>query len=394
MESKISRFVYLFDLYSNGTCTTAERKEYLELVLDPAVQPVLDQLIRNSVEQHNAELPIDEPRSKEMLQNILTLNPELNTYDLPLPARSGTVKRIAYSAVAAAVLFAVGIGIWRWLRTSHPADNQIVNNEPVIPPGREGALLTLSDGRTVVLDSLGNGWANQQEGSTVTLKDRQLVYQQSDNGDGQVHYNTMQTPRGRRFHVKLPDGTLVWLNAASMIRYPTSFTGKTREVELNGEAYFDVAKNTAAPFVVKKKETTVTVLGTAFNVNAYEDEPDMKVTLVKGSVKVADATDASTLQPGQQAVIDKSIRIIPHADIEAVTAWKDGLFIMRSVTLSALMRQISRWYDVEVVVEGNLPQKQFGGILGMDLPLSDMIRTLQSYGLSVKLENRKLTIQP
>ena len=394
MESKISRFVYLFELYSNGTCTATERKEYLELVLDPAVQPVLEQLISDTVEQHTAPLPIDEQRSDEMLQKILDPNPELNTYDLPLPARSGTVKRIAYSAVAAAVLFAAGTGILKWMRNSHPADNEVVTKEPVIPPGKEGALLTLADGRTIVLDSLGNGWADQQQGSTVTLKDHQLVYQPTADNNVTVQFNTMQTPRGRRFHVKLPDGTQVWLNAASKLRYPTAFSGNTREVELSGEAYFDVTQNVSSPFVVKKGTLAVTVLGTAFNMNAYEDEPDTKVTLINGSVKVSGGTGTSMLKPGQQAVVEQNIRIVPNADIEAVTAWKSGLFIMRSVSLPALMRQISRWYDVEVVINGNLPNKQFGGILGMDLPLNDMIRTLQSYGLTINLENRKLTIQP
>ncbi|MBO9632299.1 MAG: FecR domain-containing protein [Chitinophagaceae bacterium] len=396
MGSKVSRLTYLFEVCQNGTCTVAEKEEYLQMVLDPAMQAQLRVLLEDAVNNSASDREMDETQSNAILKGILSANARLNDEELPLPSAQTRVVRIFYRVAAAMVLLAAGIGVWRWLRPIKPSDDQVVEVQKPVLPGKEGALLTLADGRVVVLDSLGNGLIDKQGNSKVSLKNRQLVYDANPvtNADEQPLYNTMHTPRGRQFHVRLPDGTIVWMNAASEIRYPTAFNGKERTIEVNGEVYLQVAKDPSKPFIVKKKEVAVNVLGTEFNVNAYDDEPGMKVTLVEGVVNVVKGSSSGLLRPGQQALIGDGVQIKDKVDIAAVTAWKNGMFIMRGIGLAALMRQISRWYDVEVITTGTLPDKQFGGIIGMDLPLSDVVKALQSYGLNVKLENRKLTIQP
>lgn len=396
MESKVSRLTYLFEVCQNGTCTVAEKEEYLVMVLDPSLEATLRRLLEAAVNEGEADHELDEAKGNAILNRILLPSAAPNDLELPLPSGKLRSMRVFYRVAAAVLLITAGLGIWHWLRPINPADDQVVDIHQTVMPGKEGAMLTLADGRVLVLDSMGNGLIEQQGTSKLILKDRQLVYDAGHrtNSNDQPLYNTMRTPRGRQFHVRLPDGTVVWMNAASEIRYPTAFNGKERVIEVNGEVYLRVAKDASKPFIVRKKEIAINVLGTEFNVNAYDDEPGTMVTLVEGAVNIVKGNSSGLLRPGQQALIGDAVELKNNADIAAVTAWKNGMFIMRGIGLAALMRQISRWYDVEVITSGNLPDKQFGGIIGMDLPLSDVVKALQSYGINVTLENRKLTIQP
>jgi transmembrane sensor len=276
-----------------------------------------------------------------------------------------------------------------------------------IPPGRQGAILTLSDGKQVVLDSLGNGVVATQNGTQVILKNGQLAYDAAGKSTGAIAYNTMSTPKGRQFQVTLPDGTRVWLNSASSITYPTSFAGNERRVEITGEAYFEVAHlfpvgggkgRGPIPFKVKiNDQAEVEVLGTHFNINAYHDESNIKTTLLEGSVKVTGGSDRAFLQPGQQAqvTLSEKIKIVKDADIEKVMAWKEGLFNFEGLGIEEVMRQLARWYDIDVVYGKEVPDIKFVGEMSKNVSLSDLLSGLKGIGVHFRIEQeRRLVILP
>jgi len=214
----------------------------------------------------------------------------------------------------------------------------------------------------MVLDSLGNGLLATQQGTKVVLNNGQLSYQAANTTTATGAWNTINTPRGRQFKVALPDGTQVWLNAASSIRYPVAFTGKERKVEINGEAYLEVAKNTSMPFIVQANDVEVLVLGTHFNINSYSDEEAIKTTLLEGAVKVSTGAATALLTPGKQAAISTGSGMnVQAADIEQVVAWKNGVFNFQNATLEQVMRQLARWYDIEIVYEKDIPHIEFEG---------------------------------
>jgi ferric-dicitrate binding protein FerR (iron transport regulator) len=284
------------------------------------------------------------------------------------------------------------------VKTATPAD---------IPPGRDGAILTLADGRQVVLDSLGNGVIATQNGTQVELKNGELAYNKNAGVVVPV-YNNLTTPKGRQFQLKLPDGSRVWLNAASSIRYPTAFSGKDRRVAVTGEAYFEVAHDKTKPFIVDIPSTTgepggssIEVLGTQFNINAYDNEQSIKTTLLEGSVKIVKRQTANgkenpvILKPGQQAVLhDAQLTIHDHADIDKALAWKNGFFNFEDASLQEVMRQLERWYNIEVVYEKNIPDIRFGGKMSNDVSLSGLLRSLQEMEVHFRVEGRKLIVLP
>lgn len=269
----------------------------------------------------------------------------------------------------------------------------------VIAPGKEGAILTLADGSQVALDSLGNGVIANQGGAPVLLQNGQVVY--GPGGEAPA-FNTISTPNGRQFRVVLPDGTKAWLNAASSLRYPTLFAGKERRVEVTGEVYFEVTTNADMPFHVNvNNKAGITVLGTHFNVNAYVNERTINTTLLEGSVKVSDSPaggQSAILKPGQQAQVApagrEGIRVVNNADISKVMAWKNGLFNFEDATLEEAMRQLERWYDIEVVYERGVPQIQLTGKMTKGVTLNDLMTGLEKMGVRSRLEGRKLIITP
>ncbi|KAI9452861.1 anti-FecI sigma factor, FecR [Russula earlei] len=270
-----------------------------------------------------------------------------------------------------------------------------------ITPGKEGAILTLDGGGTVVLDSMGNGFVADQDGSRISLKNGQLVYDANGVNAGKIAYNTMSTPKGRQFRVTLPDGTQVWLNAASSLRYPTAFVGKDRRVEITGEAYFEVAKDPTRPFHVKiNGKTEVEVLGTHFNINAYQNEESINTTLLEGSVKVHNGNQKTVIKPGQQAQVANTIaatgiiKVNDNVDIDRVMAWKNGVFDFNDATLVEVMKQLERWYDIEVVYEKGVPPFEFVGKMQKNLSLSEVLRGLEVSKVHFRTEDRKLIVLP
>jgi ferric-dicitrate binding protein FerR (iron transport regulator) len=315
------------------------------------------------------------------------------------PAHRIHFLKTAWFRYAAAVILILGTVVFLWLnknnKPSTVAKTQSIPEENDVAPGRDGAVLTLANGTKVVLDSIGNGVIAQQNGAQVVMQNGQLAYDVTGKSSGAVVYNTMSTPKGRQFHVQLPDGTHAWLNAASSIRYPTVFAGNERKVYITGEIYFEVAKNRKMPFRVHvNDEVGIRVLGTHFNVKAYVDELSIKTTLLEGSVQVNAHNQIQTLQPGQQAQIsaDEKIKVMNDADMNQVMAWKNGLFNFNGYDIKLVMREIARWYDLEIVYEAEPKQREIGGKVQRSLTLNQVMAILKDLDIHYRLEGRTLIV--
>jgi transmembrane sensor len=295
-------------------------------------------------------------------------------------------------AAAAAIMLIVGGGLFYYASQFNGLQTALnLTKGQDIAPGSNKAVLTLGNGQTIVLTNAKNGEL-ATENSAVIKKtaEGELVYQGTATA-APTAYNTITTPRGGQYTLTLSEGTKVVLNAASSLKYPTAFNGKDRTVELVGEGYFEVAHNKAKPFRVISKGQTVEVLGTHFNINSYADEPNVKTTLIEGSVNV----NGLILKPNQQAVLTDHSRInIVNVNADEAIAWKDGLFRFDHTDIKTLMRQIARWYDVEVVYEGTIKDEQFFGKIERSYTLSEVLKLLEMNKVHVKLEGKRIIVSP
>lgn len=333
------------------------------------------------------------------------------------PVRRINIPR-RWATVAAITLLVAGVGGYFWLNGKKGPAPVVTTETPAdIPPARDGAILTLADGSQVVLDSLGNGVVATQNGTQVVLKNGELTYNKPG-GSAAAVYNNLTTPKGRQFQLVLPDGSKAWLNAASSLRYPTAFAGSERRVEVRGEVYFEVAHDRTKPFIIDipphrggqggpfppHQGAVLQVLGTRFNVNAYANEAAIKTTLVEGSLKVMSGTTAAgghsvVLKPGQQAQISNTavnapVKLLQNADVDKAVAWRSGFFNFEDASLEEVMRQLERWYDIEVVYEKGIPDIKFGGKMSNDVSLSGLLRSLQDMEVHFRVEGRKLIVMP
>ena len=257
-----------------------------------------------------------------------------------------------------------------------------------VQPGHSGAVLHLSNNKTVILDSAQDGTVAVQGGLQVVKINGELKYV-GETKD--TLFNTVTTDRGRQWQLLLPDGTKVWLNAASSIRYPLAFSGSERVVEITGEAYFEVVHNSRQPFKVKTGSQIIEDVGTSFNVNAYDDEPGMKTTLVEGIVKIG----GITLHAGQQAVLKNQSMKVKIANVEQAIAWKNGVFSFDSADISTVMRQLARWYNVEVKFEGKPDSMPYQGEIGRSLTLAQVLKVLEQVHLHFRIEqDKRIVILP
>jgi transmembrane sensor len=298
---------------------------------------------------------------------------------------------------AAAILLFISIGVY-YITNREPDQQKVIQNiAKIAKPGGNQAILILGNGKQVVLTGANNGTLTTQ-GSTAITKtaEGKVVYQSNASASSKevVSYNTMVTPVGGTYNLTLADGTKVMLDAASSIHYPVTFTGNERKVEITGQAYFEVAHNKAKPFRVTTNGQTVEVLGTHFNINAYTDEGSTKTTLLEGSVKITNASGAVVIKPGQQSVIAKGNTAIAvkDADVETATAWKDGIFRFKRADLQTVMHQFSRWYNVEVVYEGDIPQAAITGKVLRNENATHMLEILSKLGIRFRMEGKKIVI--
>jgi ferric-dicitrate binding protein FerR (iron transport regulator) len=314
--------------------------------------------------------------------------------------------RVGIAAAVVVLLFATGIFYWK-MRTDEPkqpfsAGQAIVAVSGM--PGGDRAVLTLSDGRQIDLDSSGNGAVADQGNVKISkLASGQLAYNVSTEKPGTAAYNILTTPRAGQFTLRLPDGTKVWLNNASSLRYPVYFSGGSREVELSGEGFFEVAKDPGKPFIVQIRKSaagmdggSVEVMGTSFNIMAYSDEHVQRTTLVEGKVQFVRQGHQQILQPEEQSVVDSLGRdqLIPHVNVQEVTAWKNGYFHFDHSDLRGTMRQLARWYDVDVEYKGQPGEHVFMGKIPRSLPLPAVLKGLEDEHLHFKLEGRVLSVLP
>lgn len=310
-----------------------------------------------------------------------------------------------YKWVAAAIII-VMLGTTAYFTIyRQPGSNEIANEATPqerfkndILPGGNKAVLTLADGSTIILDDAQNGALAQQGNTKVIKLGGKLSYDPANSGTNEVLYNTIATPRGGQYQIELPDGSQVWLNAASSLRFPTAFAGKERRVEISGEAYFEVAKNKAMPFVVGVNGAEVQVLGTHFNVMAYGEEKALKTTLLEGSVRFVSGSKKSMLKPGQQSQLNKEgqVKVLSSVDVEEVMAWKNGMFHFENADIEKVMRELSRWYDVEVVYQTENIKQLFVGQVSRHLKLSEVLTALEQLtdDVKFKIEGKRIIVMP
>jgi ferric-dicitrate binding protein FerR (iron transport regulator) len=375
-----TRFSALLELYVTGNLSASDKAEFLQMLHSGEY----DHLLETAMEEDWRAGRYEEEENLA-LRDLITQQ---------VNRQIGETSRVRliplWLRYAAMLVLVAGIGgYFYWLQESRPDTTPLAD----IAPGTTKATLTLQDGSVIPLDSAGHQKLRQGQ-STVLQQGGQLQYDVKGKEDVVV-YNTLSTPRGGQFRLILPDGSKVWLNAASSIRYPTAFTGKDRLVEVSGEAYFEVEKDAQQPFVVAlPQDNRIEVLGTSFNVNAYTDEPVMQTTLLEGAVRVSNISGSAVLSPGQQAVVagNSNIRVIQARNPAQAVAWKDGLFNFEGASLDDVMRQLARWYDISVVYENGVPDIAFGGKIGRDLTLAGVLNILERTGVRFRLEEKKLIV--
>lgn len=402
MSTQNDRFQYLVQQYLNDKSTAEELEEFWEQIRQLKDETVIQGELEAHWQHSAAGNATPAMGWESVLQQVfIKAGPWLQE-----PAAIPMWRRPVFRWAAAAILvLSLGVASWFLLNnnkttgTSGTAATTTLQDVPA--PQNNRATITLANGQTVYLDSAGNG-ALASEGNVQVMKlaDGQIAYK---GAASELVYNTLTNPRGSKvIDMTLSDGSRIWLNAGSSITYPVSFLGDERKVEIKGEVYLEVAHNAAMPFKVSHGNMEVKVLGTHFNINAYDDEPNVRVTLLEGSVSVrpsasakATADKSVVLKPGEQAILESNSQLtINHSpSVEQVMAWKNGLFSFTGADLTTVMRQLARWYDIQVKYEGQIPARKFSGEITHDLTLSQLMNGLQSLGIKFRIEGRTMIVQ-
>jgi transmembrane sensor len=382
-EKEKIRLQELAHKYLNGTLTSAEQFEF-DHWFEQSVDEPLTILFNKKVTEKKHKAEIFSSIQKELKFT------ERKTY--PIWPRV---------LVAASLLLCTTVALYFYFNRSPLPLLTLNKSKKPIQPGGNKAYLTLANGRRLVLTDAGNGALAKESGVQISkTADGQLIYTIADDQqkESSQAYNTVETPRGGQYQIRLPDGTQVWLNSSSTLKYPVSFTAKAmREVKLQGEAYFEVAKNKNVPFIVDVEDKQkVKVLGTHFNIKAYIDEPALETTLLEGSVEVSNTFQKNTLKPGQQASLQDNKRFIisDNIDLNSVVAWKNGQILFADQDIKSIMRQISRWYDIDVEYRGNIPERSFNGGFLKSSNLQEILKILELSHIHFKIEGRKLIVTP
>lgn len=391
------KIILYLEKFAKGTITPAEQEEFMELISTIDLEEY-EQIIE-SYPGILKNYPVSHIPNSELLAKI---GDRINQHE-----QGKTIIRRLFpwkkmTAVASILLF-ISVGGYVLWHKSTP-DRQIVQHQTHyddIAPGGNKAILTLANGKQVVLTDAKNETIAKQSGVSVNKTNNgHVIYTKIATAaqNPQPTFNSIETPRGGQYRLTLADGTNVWLNAASSIKYPVVFAGNERRVEVTGEVYFEVAHNTAKPFRVICKDQVVEVLGTHFNINAYNDENAVKTTLLEGRVKVSSKAEAKILKPGEQAQFEKGNILIADVNVEQVIAWKNGLFDFKDANIETVMRQLSRWYDVDVEYRGKISEALFTGKLHRAVNVSQVIDILSYFNVHFKIENegikKKIIVMP
>jgi len=387
----------LLDEYAMGTISAADRQRLLAALRDPVwsgkvADCLLEDLHTGRYDVVAEELPDVRARLHQQLAE------KMKAAEITPVAPSRSVFQLRWTRVAAALLLIGGVSAAIYFSTlrKRPLEKNTGGMAVNIAPGGHKAMLTLADGSTIALDDAAKGNIAQQ-GNVQILKlgNGQLAYQQQPGTNAATLWNTVSTPSGGDYQVILPDGTKAWLNAASAIVFPAAFTGKERQVTVRGEVYFEVAQSANHPFSVMANGVAIKVLGTSFNINAYNEERYTKITLVTGSVKVSTSNTDQLLTPGQQALAnnkDATLSINAHPDLEQVLAWKNGLFNFNGADIYTVMRQLERWYNIQVKYEGPVPDVIFKGEMYKNVNFSDVMEMLKAMGVKCRMEGNVLVV--
>lgn len=375
-----NRLQDLANKWLDGTISDAEKKEFNDWYSFGLEQPV--------------EIPEEFAGSEEEHKNKIL--DKLHA-DLKLDGKKN-VKRFPRYPIAAMLAIFILTGIYLQFKSKHVQfSNLAAKADGKIVPGSNKAILTLADGTKINLTDAQSGSLAEQSGIQISKsKSGQLIYtvKAIANKSNAAAMNTIETPRGGQYQVNLPDGTKVWLNAASSLTFPLSFAAHERKVLLAGEAYFEVAKDKTKPFRVEVRDVKVEVLGTHFNVMAYKEDGEVKTTLLEGSVRLNHNDISALLKPGEQGYLSKSKFNITPANVAMATAWKNGWFLFDNTDLYTLMGQISRWYDVDVVYEEGVKEEVFNGKIARKSELSKVLKILELGGVRFKIEGHKLIVKP
>jgi transmembrane sensor len=391
----ITRFEHLYKQYIDNTCTKEEREEFLSMVAENPHSNIMESLLDSTWDNLNSK-ELSFPQADHILDNILSQHPKNDTKKI-------SIYRYVAAIAAMIALITAGVYFYQKDKIEGISQSDIAN----IPAGTNKATLTLADGTIINLDSATNGELAQQTGIKITkTADGQLIYNIVDDQKSAVQaetaYNTITTPRGGQYQVNLPDGSKIWLNAASSLKYPIRFGKDQRKVELTGEAYFEVTsllkdeQHTKMPFIVKTDNQEVVVLGTHFNINSYTDENLTRSTLLEGSVRVTTLSaehTSSILKPGQQSILSNNTLKVQAVDTEEAVAWKNGYFQFNESDLGSIMRQISRWYNIDVVFEGRSPNDLFHFKASKDQNLTEILKIFEINGINLKIEGRTLIVK-
>lgn len=389
----VSRLEYLFECYINQKCSSQEEEELMQLLAEPENEATVKILIDQVVENTDSDLQMPDDVADSIFKSILEVEK-----GLAVPVKKEKVIFIHTMRIAAAaIILLLAVATYWFTEKKVYSEGTLVAKKPMqVLPGGVKASLTIANGSIISLDNMQNGTVAKQGNTHIHKKEGSLVYNAnaSSGVNVPVMYNKLTTARGSQYQLILADGSKVWLNAESSLRFPATFVGSQREVELTGEAYFEVSKNKEKPFMVKVGGMQVEVLGTHFNVNGYTEENDIVTSLLDGSVKVTKGVLKDLLKPGQQAILNKKeeqIKIL-NADMNDVVAWKNGLFQFKSADISSILRQIERWYDVKIIYAGKIPVRRFEGKISRKAQLSEVLQILELSNIKFTVEGKNIIV--
>ncbi|HEY5326489.1 MAG TPA: FecR domain-containing protein [Mucilaginibacter sp.] len=389
------RFKALFEQYLNDSLPSGDLLELREAIQNDRYQALFDDLLKIAFKEP-AFAEIDDDARQSVFNAISSRIKQQEDTEL---INNGNRRLIPYrwlAGIAALVFLTVGAG-WFFMKSNDKGQKGNTYAH-VIKPGVNKATLTLANGKKIILtDSLHGQLANEAGVKVSKTKQGEIIYttgSNEDNGQPALQYNTLTTKRGEQFQIVLPDGSHVWLDAASSLKYPVAFKGTERKVELTGQGYFEVSHNAAMPFIVKTAKTEVQVLGTHFNVSAYDDDQDTKTTLLEGAVRISSAKGSAVLKPGEQAILNNMglLTINKNVNVGMEVAWKNGLFDFKKAGIEEIMVKVSRWYDINVKYEGKIPETKLTGRMSRNVDISGLLGILQFEGIKFRIEGKNIIV--
>lgn len=385
MNKTNRRLQELFNRYADKTASGEEKQELWDYINDPVFSNEIDALIGQDYERPHQEKGMNDQQRVAVLKNVL------GTGTFIKPASSPLWPRLI---AAASILIIIGIGLY-FYKTNEQSTQETAYRQDV-SPGKNKATLTLANGEKISITDVNTGNIASQSGVQISKSpDGQIIYEINSKNSGKLEFNTLTTARGEQARLRLPDGSVVYLNAASSLKYPTSFASlKHRSVELSGEGYFEISKDKLHPFIVRSAKQEVEVLGTHFNINAYSDERALKTTLLEGSIRLTSMDRSEILKPNEQAILINNQITVNEVDPDETVAWKNNEFLFKNDDFKANMRKIARWYDVDVIYEANAPENfRFGGFLSRSRNLSAVLRLMEKTGaVHFRIDGKKVYV--